>query len=137
MSEQKLIPIAKIDDEKRLVFGWANVSVRKSGETIVDHQGHFTPIEELEPAAYEFALSYRDAGGDHTKGYITGQMVESVVITKEKLQMWGLAPNAMPEGWWIGFHVDDDTAWEKVKKGDYRMFSIEGVALPEEVASAD
>lgn len=126
------IRIAKIDPDKRQVFGWANVSIRKSGKVVADHQGHIIPIDELEPAAYEFALSYRDAGGDHRKGFITGQMIESVVFTIEKMKAMGIPPGTVPEGWWVGFQIDSDTAWDKVKNGDYRMFSIEGSAVPGE-----
>ena len=42
----------------------------------------------------------------------------------------GLAKDALPLGWWVGFRVDDDAAWEGVKKGEYKMFSIQGVAVP-------
>ena len=48
------------------------------------------------------------------------------VFTKEKMQAMGLPEDALPQGWWIGFYIDDDDAWEKIKSGDYRMFSIEG-----------
>lgn len=126
------IVVTKIDHDKRQVFGWANVSVRKSGDVISDYQDHIVPIDELEQAAYHFALSYRDAGAEHRDGYLTGKMIESIVFTKEKMTAMGIPDGTVPEGWWIGFQIDDDTAWEKVKKGDYRMFSIEGTAVPEE-----
>lgn len=127
------VRIAKIDEDKRQVFGWANVSVRKTGSVVLDHQSHIVPIDELEQAAYEFCLSYRDAGAEHQEGYFTGKMIESVVFTKEKIVAMGLPPGSVPEGWWLGVQIDDDTAWEKVKKGEYKMFSIEGTAVPEEI----
>ena len=40
----------------------------------------------------------------------------------------GIPSGTLPEGWWIGFYVDDDAAWEKIKDGTYKMFSIEGTA---------
>jgi len=55
--------------------------------------------------------------------------VESCVFTEEKQKAMGLLPGALPVGWWIGFHVDDDEAWEKIKNGTYKMFSIEGKAV--------
>lgn len=127
------IQIAKIDDDKHQVFGWANVSIRKDGHVVEDYQHHIIPVDELEDAAYEFALSFRNAGADHVQGRVTGKMIESFVVTKAKLTAMGLAEDALPQGWWIGFQIDDNTAWEKVKKGDYGMFSIEGTAVPEEV----
>lgn len=132
MSEPILV--TKVDDDKRQVFGWANISVRKNGHVIRDWQDHIIPPSELESAAYEFALSYRDAGADHRTGHLSGKMIESFVVTKEKLSAMGLAPDALPQGWWVGFQIDNDADWDKVKKGDYRMFSIEGVAVPEDEA---
>lgn len=43
----------------------------------------------------------------------------------------------MPVGWWIGFRVTDDDVWEKVKSGEYSMFSIGGTAIREEVEDDD
>ncbi|MCI8806493.1 MAG: hypothetical protein HFE59_11595, partial [Clostridiales bacterium] len=37
------------------------------------------------------------------------------------------------EGWWVGFHIDDAEVWEKIKNGEYRMFSIEGTAVREKI----
>lgn len=127
------VRIAKIDADKRQVFGWANVSVRKSGTTVSDHQGHQIETDELAEAAYEFCLSSRLSGAEHRSGYLTGRMIESVVFTKEKMSAMGIPEGSVPEGWWLGIQVDDNTAWEKVKNGDYKMFSIEGTAVPEDV----
>ena len=60
-------------------------------------------------------------------------MVESVVFTKEKADALGIPPDILPEGWWIGFRITDDEVWEKVKNGEYPMFSIEGKAVREPV----
>lgn len=127
------VPIAKIDLDKRQVFGWAKIAIRKDGSTLVDWQDDVVEVETLEEAVYKFALHYRDSGADHTKGVYTGKMIESFMVTKSKLQAMGLAENALPLGWWVGFQIDDDAAWEKVKKGDYQMFSIEGRAVREQV----
>lgn len=133
MANQESFKLAKIDHDKRQVFGWANVAVRKSGEVLVDRHDHVIPIDVLESAAYDFALHYRDAGANHEDGYYTGKMIESFVVTPEKLEKMGLAPDALPQGWWIGFQIDDDDAWGKIKKGDFEMFSIEGTGLMETV----
>ena len=55
------------------------------------------------------------------------------MFTKEKMQAMGIPEGIVPEGWWIGFYVDDDEAWKKVKSGVYQMFSIEGQGIREEV----
>src|SRR5262245_16159601 len=57
--------IAKVDEERRLVFGWASVAVRKDGSTVVDSQGDMIDPEELEAAAYAFVLKLGDANDMH------------------------------------------------------------------------
>ena len=54
------------------------------------------------------------------------RLVESCVFTPDKLTAMGIPEGTIPLGWWVGFYVDDDEAWEKIKNGTYTMFSIEG-----------
>jgi hypothetical protein len=121
--------IVKIDTDERLVFGWANVSITKSGEQITDHHDHQIDPQDLEYAAYLYCLKFREADAMHTDE-VRGHLVESFFVTPQKLEKMGLAPDALPQGWWVGFYVDDDDAWEKVKNGTFKMFSIAGVANP-------
>ena len=124
--------ITKMDDERRLVFGWANVAVRASGQQIIDHGDDLIDVEDLEEAAYQFVLDFRLSGAMH-EGEVVGHMIESFMVTPEKVAAVGLPPNALPFGWWVGFWIKDDEAWAKIKRGDYRMFSIQGICYPEEV----
>ena len=119
--------IMKSDDEKMLAFGWANVSVRVDGEVIEDWQEDIIEPEELENAAYNYVLLYREGGEMHERGG-AAVLVESVVFTEEKMQAMGIPKDTLPIGWWIGFKVTDSDVWEKVKDGTYPMFSIEGEA---------
>lgn len=124
--------IVKMDEAEHLVFGWASVAIRKDGEQIEDYQGDMLDADDLEAAAYAFNLDFREANAEHT-GPVVGYLVESLVVTKAKLAALGLAEDALPQGWWVGFHVPDEAAWARVAKGDYAMFSIEGTAEREEV----
>lgn len=119
--------VMKSDDEKRLVFGWASVSMRVGGELIEDWQGDIVEPEELERAAYEYVLLYREGGEMHERGG-AAVLIESAVFTEEKIQVMGIPEGVLPVGWWIGFKVLDKEVWEKVKNGTYQMFSIEGEA---------
>lgn len=119
--------IMKSDDEKMLAFGWANVSMRVDGELIEDWQEDIIEPEELESAAYEYVLLYREGGEMHERGG-AAVLIESVVFTEEKMQAMGIPAGTLPVGWWIGFKVTDKDVWEKVKDGTYPMFSIEGEA---------
>ena len=119
--------IKKTDEDKRLVFGWANVATRANGEVIQDWQGDIVEPEDLEESAYKYVLDFRDGGEEHIRGLRKKcRMVESVVFTEEKLKAMGIPLGIVPLGWWIGFYVDDDEAWEKIKNGTYTQFSIEG-----------
>ena len=134
--QTKRFRIMKSDDEKRLVFGWANVSVRADGELIKDWQDDIVEPEVLENAAYQFAELYREGGEMHERGG-TAVMIESMVFTEEKMQAMGIPSGTLPVGWWIGFRILDDDVWEKVKDGTYSMFSIEGEAERVETGDDD
>jgi len=125
--------IVKSDDEKRQVFGWASVSARQSGEVIEDWQEDIIEIDELEKAAYAFAKDYATAGEMHERGGV-GELIESVVFTKEKAAAIGIPDGILPEGWWLGFQITDDDVWQKIKDGEYSMFSIEGTGTRTETA---
>lgn len=127
---QHRLTVMKSDDDKRLVFGWANIAIRVDGEQIVDYQQDAIDPEELETAAYRYVAEFGSAGEMHLRGGV-GRVVESCVFTKEKAQALGIPAETLPEGWWIGFHITDDEVWEKIKSGEYSMFSIEGKAIRE------
>lgn len=124
--------IMKSDDDRMLAFGWASVSMRVDGELIEDWQKDIVEPEELERAAYEFVLLYREGGEMHERGG-AAVLIESVVFTEEKMHAMGIPAGTLPVGWWIGFKVTDKDVWEKVKDGTYPMFSIEGEAERVEV----
>lgn len=129
MEEIKLegkFEIQKSSEEKRLAFGWASVA------NIVDLQNDIIDAEELEQAAYNFVRFYREGGEMHERGNCA-ELVESIVFTPEKLKALGLPENSLKTSWWIGFYVTDDEVWQKVKSGEYSMFSIEGKAIREEI----
>lgn len=130
--ESQRTRIVKIDTDQHLVFGWASVAIRKDGEQVVDLQDDVIDPDELEQAAYSFNLDFRAAGVNH-EGESVGQLIESLVVTKEKLLSMGLEENALPQGWWVGFYVEDDAVFDKIKDGTYTAFSIQGHALREPI----
>ncbi len=132
--------ISKIDEDQRLVFGYANVSIAKgTGDLIDDLQEDIVEPHELEKMAYGFVLDFREADEMH-KGGAIGQLVESMVFTDEKLEklatkldgtvdeeVFNVLKAAIPPRWWVGFKLEK-AVFEKVKSGKYRMFSIAGDA---------
>ena len=127
-----VVKIAKVDAPRGLVFGWGNVSVRKDGTQVEDSQSDLIDPDDLEDAAYAFALSFRDTGEMH-RGESKGRMVESVAFTPEKLEKMGLPIGALPTAWWLGFQLDDPETIAKVQRGELTMFSIQGKAVREPV----
>lgn len=119
---------SKMDSDKRQVFGWASV-VEIDGKPIVDRQGDWIAPDDIEKAAYEYVLKSRKGGHQHRRDgdqpFHAADMIESFVVTPEKIEKMGL-PKDTPVGWWVGYKVHDDEAWSKVKKGEITGFSIHG-----------
>lgn len=114
---------------ENLVFGWLSIAADKNGQLVVDKQGDVIPVDELEHAAYDFVLDYRDADQMHD-GQPIGKLVESVVMTPEKQAAMGLPDSSLPTGWWVGFRVEPDV-FKRVSTGELKAFSIGGAAIRE------
>jgi hypothetical protein len=114
--------IQKVDEEQRRVFGFFSIVEDEHG-LVVDKQGDVILPVELEKAAYDFVKNSRIAGEMHTKQPV-GVLIESVVMTREKQQSWGI--DLKKVFWWGGMEIHNDEVWEKVKKGIYKSFSIGG-----------
>lgn len=125
----KTVTIEKIDEDRHVAFGWAYVAER-DGTQVIDHSGEFVEKADLEDAAYLFNIEARSADEAHTDP-VVGTLVESFVSTPEKLEKMGLAPDALPTGWWTGWYVPDDDVFAKIKDGTYAMLSIGGTARKE------
>lgn len=124
--------IVDVDEELGYVFGWASV-VTKGGQLIKDSQGDVILPEDLEKAVYPFVKFYRNHGENHIN-IGTGTLIESMVFTYEKQKALGI--DLGMEGWWIGFEINKvayPEVWDKIKTGDYPMFSIGGTGTREEV----
>jgi len=116
--------ISKLDEDQRLVFGWASIVKDKEGNVVKDLQNDVIRPEELEKSAYAYVLDSRVAGEMH-KTIGVGSLVESVVFTIEKMEAMGIPEGIVPTGWWVGFRVDADV-FAKIKDGTYSAFSIGG-----------
>lgn len=125
---RQLFQIAKADEERHLVFGWASVANLEDGSVVEDYQRDVLDVYDLENAVYEYCLYFRDGGEMHQRRGI-GVMVESIVFTPDKIKALGIPEGVLPYGWWLGLKITDESVWEKVKSGTYRMFSIEGEAV--------
>ena len=124
------VTISKVADEG-LVFGWANVTT-KADTLVVDSHDEAIPTEDLEKAVYDFVPTFTAAAaGVGHEGKPVAHLVESLILTKEKAAAMGLEVDR--EGWWIGIRVQDPEVFARVKSGELGMFSIQGMAQPEEL----
>ena len=125
---------SKFDEDKHLAFGWASV-VSKGGVPVIDKQGDYIAIEDIEDAAYSYVKKSRVGGDNHTRNgaiaHKVSDLVESMVFTDDKVAKMGL-PDDFPRGWWVGFKVHDDSVWSEVRKGNRTGFSIHGRGIRSE-----
>ena len=121
--------ILKVDDEQRMVFGWASV-VTEKGEPVIDRQGDVIEPETLVKAVNEFMEHVRVGKAMHT-GEQVGVVVHSLPITKEIGDALGIQSDR--EGWVVAYKVYDDAVWDMVKSGELAAFSIGGRAIKEEI----
>ncbi len=121
------VVVTKAEDVKdqHLMFGFASMA-EMDGKLIIDKQGDMIDPEDLEKAAYDFVLYHRRLGDMHERIGV-GDMVESMVFTKQKQELLGIDLGV--QGWWVGFKVTDEDLWKRVKAGELPEFSIGGRAL--------
>lgn len=127
----------KLDVDKRLVYGWAYIAKDAQSQPIVDNQGDTILSEdELTTAVASFIEDSRQAADMHITPNV-GHLVESMVITHEKLKALGIADpqqqNLPALAWWVGYKITDDATWTKIKDGARPMFSIGGFSKQRKV----
>lgn len=124
------VPISKIDDELRCVYGWASVNT-EGGQTVTDSQGDQISDAEMTKAAHGFMADSRVGGVMHFNKddgtpHRVGSVVESMVLTPDVQKALGV--DLGKTGWFLGYHVTDPDAWALVKSKTLRAFSIGGQA---------
>ena len=124
------VPILKVNDELRTVYGWASVNSEK-GSIVTDHQDDQVDDAEIIKAAHDFMTNSRVGGLLHARtdkgvAHQGGDIVESLVLTPDIQKALGI--DLGKTGWFIGYRVDDPDAWALVKSGTLKAFSIGGKA---------
>lgn len=126
----KTADILKMDNERRIAWGWASVSTVK-GELVTDLQGDTITPQEMEKMADRFMASARTAKAMH-QGDQIGEVLHSFPITNEIAKAFGMETDR--EGWLIGMKIHDDAVWQGFKDGTYKAFSIGGRSKRERIA---
>lgn len=123
MSHQLLLKKTADDPELRIV--WAEVFAPDRP----DAAGDFMTPETIREMAYEFMRKQELGNVDqmHDNKTTEGvQIIESFIVRKGD-------PDFIEGAWVVAVHVDDDETWEKVKKGELNGFSLEALAMTEEL----
>lgn len=121
--------IAKVDVERRIVYGWASV-IEEGGNPVVDSQGDVISEATLVDSAQRFMQEVRTGKAMHS-GPRVADVVESMVFTKELQSALGIDLGRI--GWMIAMKVNDAAVWKRVKDGDLGAFSIAGYGKRVEV----
>jgi cation transport regulator ChaB len=121
--EKSAAKIIKIDDEARIVWGWASV-VSIDGKPMIDRQGDIISAEVMTKAADNFMADVRTAKAMHEGGKI-GEVIHSFPLTKALGEALGV--HSAMEGWIVAMKVHDDSVWSRVKSGELAAFSIGGM----------
>jgi hypothetical protein len=114
--------IAKIDDEQRLVYGWASV-YEQDGQPVIDKQRDRISEGEVVKMAQRFVTDARVAKALHQSAPV-GRVVESLVLTRDIQKSLGI--DLGKAGWFVGMKIDDPATWDRVKSGELRTLSIGG-----------
>jgi hypothetical protein len=115
--------IFRVDEEQRMVWGWASVT-KVNGNYVVDRHGHVITSEVMLAAATAFMeKTIRKAKTEHY-GEPVGAVIHSLPLTQELCKALGISCDK--EGWIIGMKIYDDGVWAMVKAGEFPAFSIGG-----------
>jgi len=123
--------VIKVDEEQRMVYGWASV-VTEKGQPVIDLQYDVIKPDVMVKAATEFMTDVRNTLVMHSRtpdgkidpSMIKGMVVHSLPLTIELAKSLGIQTDR--EGWIVGVKVLDNDAWAQVKAGGLKAFSIGG-----------
>jgi hypothetical protein len=120
--------IAKLDEERRLVLGWANVN-SVGGRYVVDRQGDLIEDTELEDAVLDYSLNSRVGKVMHAGDKVAEGLV--FPLTRFVQEVLGID---LGRGGAIGlWRITDDATWANIKAGRLPSLSLGGKAVREAI----
>ena len=122
------LPVIKYNEDSGEVTGWAALA-SNNGEPIIDYHDELIMISELEKAAHDLMLTGGAGKAGEMHGKRVGDIVESMVVSKEKMEALGYKPaGAATEGWAVTLKLRDEGAKARVKSGELKEMSIHGMS---------
>jgi len=120
-----------VDDEKRIVTGLALVPEKRIYRKIKEKEFNiYFSKETIYKTAELFMkkLNLNNVTSEHERPVTGVSVIESWLVEdtdKDKTALYNL--KAPVGSWAITMKVYNDNEWEKIKAGDYKGFSIEGI----------
>lgn len=111
---QIFIPIMKVDEEQRTVYGWGAVEEPDNSNEIMDFATSRPNFEAWTNAAQK-------RSGGQSKGNVRA-MHQPIAAGK----LVSFQANEQKRGFYVGAKIVDDKEWEKVQQGVYTGFSVGG-----------
>ena len=125
--------ILKSFPDKQIVGGIVSVSTMADGSPYFDIEGDTIEPQDLINIAEDFMLNDCTFDLEHNSIIegappITAKVVQSFVITPEICTSLGLTSSIYGYAWWLAVHIEHEGIWEKIKSGEFKGFSIGGIA---------
>lgn len=121
----------KVDDSLRLVFGWAQICT-VDGEPYYDTDNQHFPEDVTLKAWSDFMLSDLRAHKAMHNGEDVGEVAFAFPMTKDIAESLGFDVTKQT-GVIAGVRVNDEAMLQKFRSGEYKGFSIGGMADFEDV----
>ena len=119
MTEQinMFIPITKVNEQRREVWGWAAIEEPDNSDEILDY-------ETSKPHFLDWSSRAQKRSGGKSLGNVRS-MHQNVAAGK----LIELRPDDVSKGFYVGAKIIDDGEWKKVESGVYTGFSVGGSYL--------
>lgn len=127
---EMLVPVAKVDTDRRMVFGWGQI-VTEKGQELFDTDNQAIPKVVALDGWLEFAKGNRMLKAMHA-GESRGMIPFIFPMFDDVVKSLGFEPIGK-EGIAVGAFIEDDETLAKFDSGEYSGFSIGGGAVWEDV----
>ena len=111
------IPITKVNEQRREVWGWAAIEEPDNSDEILDY-------ESSKPHFLDWSNRAQKRSGGKSLGNVRS-MHQNVAAGK----LIELRPDDVSKGFYVGAKIIDDGEWKKVEQGVYTGFSVGGSYL--------
>lgn len=129
--------VLKVDDSRRLVFGWGSICKKRDPETgefkiYTDTDNEQFPEDVTTDAWVDFMCGDRLMDSMHDEKPV-GKVVFAFPLTEDIAKQFGFLDKLDQTGVIVATRVDNEEILNKFRSGEYTGYSIGGSALYEDV----